>query len=166
MNVTFPLQDTVKLLHNTDFKHNYRSTAQESFDPRFVPRLPVYKVCQACLQAFLCQFCNFLQIPFIKRSTKVAEQPGILQNASASRFCMQNCLPNPLLTTCAISTYKTQMQLLQKLFDYRSHNNVGRFFNRVAPLSGRHYRLYLRYVTSFALCIAHVMTVGPKIVIY
>ncbi len=39
-------------------------------------------------------------------------------------------------------------------------------FYRVAPLSGRHYHLYLRFVTLFALCNGHVMTVGPKTIIY
>ncbi len=50
--------------------------------------------------------------------------------------------------------------------DYRSAFNVSQFLYRVAPLSGRHYHLYLRFVTSFALCNGHVMTVGPKTIIY
>ena len=44
---------------------------------------------------------------------------------------------------------------------YRSAFNVSRFLHRVAPLSGRHYRLYLRVVTSFALCNGHVRTDRP-----
>ncbi len=44
--------------------------------------------------------------------------------------------------------------------------SVSRFLYRVAPLSGRHYHLYLRSVTLFALCNGHVMTVGPKTIIY
>ena len=33
-------------------------------------------------------------------------------------------------------------------------------------MSGRRYHLYLRFVTSFALCNGHVMTVGPKSIVY
>ena len=49
---------------------------------------------------------------------------------------------------------------------YRSAFNVSRIVYRVVPLSGRHDHLYLRFVTSFALCNGHVMTVGPKSILY
>ncbi len=35
----------------------------------------------------------------------------------------------------------------------------------IAPLSGRHFHLYLWVVMSLALCNGHVMTVGPKTII-
>ena len=49
---------------------------------------------------------------------------------------------------------------------HRNAFNVSGILYRVAPWSGRHEHLYLRFVMLFALCIGHVMTVGPKTIIY
>ena len=74
----------------------------------------------------------------------------------------ENCVKRHAKGVIALLETAPYRGICSHSYHYRSAVNVSRILYGVAPLSGRHYHLYLRFVTSLALCNGHVMTVGPK----